>query len=113
MVHTERYLRHVTASVLQWYLEFEDGVVGSYFEPRLLNYRIDVERIFEHLAETEQELLLAIHRDGKTPEEAALAAGWVTDAAERLVAVVEVKLGRALVAKGMLDLTAYISKAAN
>jgi hypothetical protein len=116
----DRYFRQVTASVLQFYVEFEDGMLprntmmdlsrGEYFEPRIIDYRIDIERVLKTLGDDNVSVIMAVHRDGLTHGDAMLSAGMDPASANRYVAALEVKLGKAFERKNLLDFLQYIRR---
>jgi hypothetical protein len=115
MGNGDRYYRQVTASVLNHYIEFEDGLVpgeaGDYFEPRIIDYRIDVERAVKaELGHQGFDVLLYIHKDGMTHAEALQMAGVYEKHPARHVIDLEKRLGKALVRKNLLDFTLYLRR---
>lgn len=110
MASAKRYFRHTAVSVMQLYLEFEDGIMpGGVFDPRILDYRIDIERILEtELTTAERTVLLAVHRDGLSDAEAVHTAGLDTERPSALVRRVEIKIGKVFERKKMLDFTRYL-----
>jgi len=111
-VSTEQNPRQITAAVFEWYFEFESGVIGTHFDPRVLNYRVDVERLMRSLPPAERELLWAVHRDGMDPANAAIAAKWITTDPDALVESVETRFGRQLRSSGLFDLVQYFNRSA-
>lgn len=115
----ERYYRSITANVLQRYFELEDGVVGPErglrgsgeraFDPRVLNYRLDVERIVKRVQPCDVVLMTAIHRDGLTAAAAAKCAGLLVKRPDDYVMRLEVALGKAFERAKMTDLSVYLS----
>ena len=103
----ERYYRHLSNKVLQMYYELESGSVpGGEFDVRVLNYRLDVERLFRTLSQSDQSLLTAVYRDGLTATEAvrAQSVGPLLS-----VARAEVSLGRLLDQHQLLNVEAYLN----
>lgn len=94
-----RYFRKITETVLRWYNELEDGMVqtdsGSVFDPRVLNYRMDVETVLRRFTQQEQGLVELIHRDGCTQVQAVELMGYDTTRPDMVVANVEVRMGQA------------------
>lgn len=111
MASAKRFFRHTAVSVMQLYLEFEDGVMpGGVFDPRILDYRIDIERILEQeLSAAELTVLMAVHRDGKTDAEAVAMAGLDTQRPSALVRRIEIRIGKVFERKNFLDFTRYLS----
>ena len=110
----DRYYRQVTASVLQFYLEFEDGLLprermrGEYFEPRIIDYRIDVDRVLKMFPPHDVVILMAVHRDGLAHADALRQAKVVCERPSDYVDQLEVRVGKLLDRKNMLDFLAYI-----
>jgi hypothetical protein len=99
-------------SVLEMYLEFADGQVRSSFESafdsRLLNYRIDVERVLERLPAAEYQVLMSIHRDGLAFADALKSAGIEDERPDLYVAHLETKVGRLLEEAQLSDIVKYV-----
>jgi hypothetical protein len=116
MANGDRYFRQTTASVLKLYIEFEDGILpgdhtqGARFEPRVIDYRIDIERILNReLTKQEQLVLFAVHRDGLTHSDAIRYARLEMPVNPyAFVSSLEIRLGKSLEKKKMLDLLAYL-----
>jgi predicted SpoU family rRNA methylase len=98
------------------YAEVEDGMLpatregGRSFDPRLIDYRIDVQRLMDReLSVADQDVLMAIHRDGLTHADA-LAAAHITTTLQpySYVAALETRMGRLFERKKMLDLVGYL-----
>jgi hypothetical protein len=111
-----RYYRQATASVLRFYVEFEDGLVqsnnlGPIFDPRVLDYRIDVERILaRELSQAECSVLLAIHRDGLSHAAALKVAAITARRPDNFVVDLEVRAGRAFIKHKLLDFLSYFRR---
>jgi hypothetical protein len=115
----ERYYRYITACVLQRYYELEDGVVGPErglgaggptFDPRVLDYRIDVERVLLQLTTAQQAVLAGVHRDGLSCADAVRSAGVVrTVRADDLVLRIEIDLGKKFERAKLMDIEGYIA----
>lgn len=98
MAKDAQYFRQVVAAVLRWYTEFEDGILpGDQFNPGVLDYRLDVERILKTLSSTDRARLLARHRDGATSQS--------DQHAEELL---EEQLGRLFDDQDLLNLKGYL-----
>lgn len=95
MTKGDSYFRQVAATVLQWYVEMEDGRIGDRFSPGILDFRIDVERTFKLLPAGHEAFLLAVHRDGETKPEAELEP-------------IEVLAGQLFDSRGLFDIRGYI-----
>jgi hypothetical protein len=105
-----RYLRQITLSVLRYYIEFEDGVIpGGVFEPRVLDYRIDVERIITaELDPAEHRMLMLVHQAGLTNVDAAAQCGIQVKRPDKYLSAIETRLGRVFERRNMLDLLGYL-----
>jgi hypothetical protein len=94
-----RHYRQMARTVLRWYVELEDGVIqtgeGQRFDARVLDYRIDVERVFKRFHPTEVKAVLMVNRDGLTHAQAVTAAGIQNDRPDRVIADIETRLGQA------------------
>lgn len=115
MAATQRETRHITAVVLRWYYECDVGVIscrhGQVFDVRLLNYRVDVERVMAaQLSTAEQHALTFRHRDGLSIRDAVTLAHLHTDRPDTLIAAIESRLGRALLREGLNDISTYFTK---
>lgn len=102
---------------MQFYLEFEDGLLprtpmrGEYFEPRIIDYRIDIERVMlATLSKDDVSVIFAVHRDGLTHSDSLASVGIQDANANRYVAALEVKLGKAFERKNLLDFLQYIRR---
>jgi hypothetical protein len=115
MGNADRYYRQTTASVMQFYVEFADGILpgnpyeGERFDPRVIDYRIDVERILDReLSKQDKSILLALHRDGLTQADALLSAGVAHPWPHAYVRDLEVRIGKVLDRQKMFDFLAYL-----
>lgn len=108
----KRYYRRVTETVLRWYTELDDGVIqsesGPVFDERVLNYRIDVSRVLNQFTDTEQAIVLLIHRDGCSQKTAVSLMGVETDRPEQYVEDIEVRMGRAFDKKRLGQFLSYV-----
>ena len=99
--------------VMQWYVEFADGYIaspeGRCFDARLLDYRIDVERLLKRLHPAERAVIEGIHVEGLTQAEAVKKAGYEATRPDDVVASLEVKVGRMFDRLNMSDLISYLS----
>ena len=113
VLQDERNFRAITEMVMRCYCEFADGFhqvsEGRMFDTRLINYRIDVERVLNRLEPWERLLLNAIHLENMTQQEAAKAAGISAERYDHLVARVETKVGRLFDRAGLGNLLTYFS----
>ncbi len=93
-----RHFRQTTRNVLRWYTELEDGIIqtedGSRFDQRILDYRVDVDRVLSKFHEQEVEVVLLVNRDGLTHAQATTVAGVKTDRPDRYVADIEIRMGQ-------------------
>lgn len=110
---SQRALRAVVKSVLRWYYELEDGILGYeehlLFDARFLNYRVDVWHLLAQLTDEERLVLQLIHRDG-VPQAAAVRLAHIrTDRPDTFVAALESRLGRRLIRASLDDLSCYLS----
>jgi hypothetical protein len=105
-----KHYRRAAAAVIQIYLELEEGTVGDTFDPRLLNFRMDVDRILKRIfSVNERAALLCVHRRGLTAGEAVALACIVTrKKPAAYIAALESRLGRSLQEYGLLDFQAYL-----
>lgn len=115
MANGDRYYRQVAKTVLQNYIEFESGTLpgefGDYFEPRIIDYRIDVERaITAEVGAQGLQILLDIHKAGMTHAQALLEAAVYEKHASRYVMGLEIRLGKSLERKNLLDFTTYLMR---
>ena len=106
----DAFYRKITASVLQRYCELEDGVLGKdlYFDPRVSDYRIDVERALRRLAPSHYDVLIYLHRDGLTQADAVRTAGIASLRPDLLVAQIEATTGKLLLSAGLVDIKSYL-----
>jgi DNA-directed RNA polymerase specialized sigma24 family protein len=109
----ERYYRRIAQSVLTYYCEIENGTIrisdaGRIFDERLINYRIDVEKVMAKFSPREQEAVLLIHRDGLTHADAVKLAGISATRPDWTIASIEVRLGRVFEESGLDDLVGYL-----
>lgn len=108
------YERAVTANVLKWYLEHEDGCVRcgaehAVFDHRILNYRIDVEAALKTLHPAELTALLAVHRDGLSHREALDKAGFIYGSRpDSIIAAIEARAGRLFLTRGLANINVYL-----
>lgn len=114
MAATQRETRHITQWVLRWYYECEQGIIGCHygqaFDVRILNYRVDVERVLHQLSREEQVVLALRHRDGLAIRDAVTLSGLHTTRPDTLIAALESRLGRTLLREGLSDITIYFTK---
>lgn len=105
-----RYYRQVVATVLRWFCELEDGVIpGASFDPRVLDYRLDVDRAMRGLVPRDRSVLMAIHRDGLGYASAVHQAGITVERPDAYVALLEVRTGKLFERKGLSDLMVYLN----
>lgn len=110
MSRGERYYRQITASVLHWYVELEDGIIpGSTFDVNVLNYRLDVERALKKVQPADVAIMLSVHRDGLRYVEALSLAGVTAERPDHYVASLEVRTGRLLERMKLTDLQRYLT----
>ena len=111
----EKYFRKITANVIQRYCELEFGVLsnrgtdGATFDPRALDYRIDVERVLDKLPRQIKDALIAIHRDGLSPAQALAMVSITKTTPARFIAAVETSLGQIFERKRLADMEGYLS----
>lgn len=108
----KRYYRRVTETVLRWYTELDDGMIqsesGPVFDTRVLDYRIDVSKVLAQFTETEQAIVLLIHRDGCSPKIATAMSGVIVERPELYVEDIEVRMGRAFDKRKLGQFLAYV-----
>ena len=120
------HYRQLARLALQWSIEPVDGVYSNprhpaglfcrQFDPTVLDFKIDVERILRAgLRWPEYVALVLLHRDGLTCEEAVRAAAafdpeWQHGRPDNLIALAEHKAGLILTRAGMTDIRAYFQK---
>lgn len=109
MRRDERYYRSVAATVLQRYAEVESGMVGQEFDPRLLDYRIDVERILVFMSMATLLVLTAIYCEGVPRDQACAMAGVETNRPDEIVRGYEAEAGRRFEKAGLSNMEAYLS----
>lgn len=114
MSSRERYYRQIASQVLLRYCESEDGMFSrngeTLFEPRMLDYRVDVERVLDReCSSTQKQALLLVHRDGLTMADALRVAGLLVDYPSRVFALLEHQVGQAFARRGLDDLEGYLS----
>lgn len=106
----DRYFRQVTATVMRWYVELEDGIIpGAAFDTRVLDYRIDIDRVVNNFDPPDREIILYIHRDGLTHNDALTHAGIAHDRPDVYVAGLEARLGRLFEKKRLSDIQMYLA----
>ena len=97
--YNRRYHRKIAETVLRWYTELEDGMIqsdaGPVFDSRILDYRVDVERVLGKFPKAERDIILLIHRDGCSQVEATRLAGVFTERPDLVVADIEARMGQA------------------
>lgn len=107
-----RYYRKITETVLRWYNELDGGIVqtdtGPVFDTRVVDYRMDVDRILDRLAEQERAMLMLIHRDGCTHAEAAQGVGISAQRPDVLVEEIETRIGRVFDRYRLDDFLRYV-----
>lgn len=104
-----RYYRQIAATVLQRYAEVETGHMGNEFDERLLNYRMDVEKALLAVSPKAQQVLLAIHRDGLSQEQACAQAGIGQTRPDSLVLRFEYESGKRFDRAGLSDIEKYLA----
>lgn len=95
--------------MLQRYAELENGMVGNAFDPRLLNYRMDVERLLTIAMPIGFQVLQSVHRDGLRHDAACVMAGLESERPDDLVKRLEVDAGRLFERAGLSDIEGYLS----
>jgi hypothetical protein len=115
----ERYYRFITSCVMQRYYELEDGILGPErglghsggptFDPRVLNYRIDVERILDKLPPADRTMLDAVYRDGLSDADALRTAGLNAVRPDDVILRLELRLGALFERAKLMDLEGYIA----
>jgi hypothetical protein len=113
-VSKERYYRTIATQVLLRYCESEDGMLTdngeTRFESRMLDYRVDVDRVLEkECTLAERQVLLLVHRDGLTMADAIRVAGLMVPHPSRVVALLEHRVGQAFVRRKLNDLEGYLN----
>lgn len=97
---------------MRWFTELEDGYIsspeGRVFDSRLLDYRIDVDRVLGRLHPAERRVIEGVHSRGLTHADAVRQAGYKTERPDYVVARLEAQLGRMLELADMVDLLAYL-----
>lgn len=85
--------------VLRWYTELEDGFIqvidGPRFDVRVLDYRLDVERVLKQFHPAHVKAVLLVNRDGLTPTEAIRLSGIPTDRPSVVIEDIEIRMGQA------------------
>lgn len=98
----------MAASVLRWYFELEDGYIptadGPRFDPRVLDYRVDVDLVLRKFHPAETLAITLLHRDGFTAEQALQVAGLNVPSLED----VEIRMGAAFERRGLDEFLKYV-----
>jgi hypothetical protein len=95
---------------MRWYTEFEDGIIpGCGFDPRVLDYRMDVEIALRGLTDIERNILMSIHRDGLTGAGAVRQAGLNVERPGALIASLETRVGQLFERKGLSNINLYLN----
>lgn len=94
-----RHYRKVAQTVIRYYAELEDGVFqtedGPRFDARLLDYRIDVDKVLKKFDPREVQAIMCIVRDGLTHGQAVKLAGIPTTRPDHIVEDIEIRMGQA------------------
>jgi hypothetical protein len=110
--HRSRYLRKVSHTVIQWYVELEHGIIqaetGPVFDERVLNYRIDVELALRGFDPREVQAIMMIHRDGLTHGQALALTGIQATRPDKAVEDIETRMGRAFERRRLGEFLHYI-----
>ena len=84
----------------------EDGFIqvvdGPKFDVRVLDYRLDVDRVLKRFHPAEVKAILYVHRDGHTPALAIQLSGIPTERPTAAIEGIEIRMGQAF-AKARLD----------
>lgn len=95
----QRHYRQIARTVLRWYVELEDGLIqsedGQKFDVRVIDYRIDVDKVLKKFPPADVMAVLLVNRDGITHAQAVHIAGIQTQRPDHYIEDVEIRLGQA------------------
>jgi hypothetical protein len=98
--------------VFRWYFELEDGRIqtneGSRFDPRVLDYRVDVDLVLRRFPPAEVLAMILITRDGLTHTHALEVAGIKTSRPDSVIENIEIRIGQAFERSSLDEFLKYV-----